>query len=190
MYKESHSIYHWVDGWDRNEKMQNFLDLMHLPELTGFPISGASCLDVGCGTGDLSLFLRKRGARQYLGVDIYEESLEKAQEKYPQEKFLNQDILAKPLKQTFDYGFCSGTFTIKLSANNYDFLEAMLESLWPITKVGIAFNILTDNDDDPDEDLFFYNAEKVMKMCKKVSRGHVKTVARDNLAQSHFYIYR
>lgn len=179
------------DGWHPGNKVANYHSMMRLPELTGVPISGASCLDVGCGSGDLSLFLRKRGMRRYVGIDIYAPSLEKAKEKYPDEKFILGDILAGDVKGKFDYVFCSGTLTVRLSVDNYDFLESMVRKMWQMSKVGIVFNVLTDDDPSKDNDLFFYNTERVMEVCKRIApKAHIDYEDTVNVYQVHVYMYR
>lgn len=191
MYDLYHHDYHWVDGWSIGTKENNFHRMMHLEELTGKPIEGTSCLDVGCGTGDLSLFLRNRGIKNYLGVDIYEPSLENARRKYPHETFLSADILADEVRGTFDYIFCSGALTVRLkTVDNYDFLEAMIEKMWHMTKRGMVFNVLT-TDPNPDPDLFFYDIDKVTKICKGIIKeANSEVIKNSDKQQAHFYLWR
>lgn len=191
LYDEYFEQFHWVDGWDRGSKYDNFERMMHLVDLTGFPISGASCLDVGCGTGDLSLFLRKRGCRRYVGLDIYEPALNQAREKYADELFIEGDLLAGVVKGRFDYVFASGMLTIKLETiDNYDFLTFMVDKMWRFSRVGIVFNILT-TDPEPDPDLFFYDTERVFAICRKIApKAFIEIVANEDKEQAHVYMWR
>src|SRR4051794_20738687 len=107
MYDIYHEQFKMDDGWLPGNKEDNFEYMMRLMEFTGVPLSGTSCLDVGCGTGDLSLFLRKRGIKNYTGYDIYTPSLKKAHKKYPNETFILEDFLAAPIRKKFHYVFCS-----------------------------------------------------------------------------------
>ncbi len=193
LYDEYHIAYHMDDGWDTGNKESNFIDMAEIAIYTGIPLSGTKCLDVGCGTGDLSLFLRKRGVKDYLGIDIYEPSIKKAEKKYPDETFLFKDFLAAPIRRKFDYAFCSGGVTIKLpDTNNYEFLRATIEKMWRLTSIGIVFNILTDDDDDPDDDLFFYSADTVKKICREIVGEEAKIIMEKTpgIFQMHFYLYR
>ena len=191
LYNIYHDEYLMEDGWHPGNKQANYQYMMHLPELTGVPISGSSCLDVGCGSGDLAAFLRERGARKYVGIDIYERSLEKAREKYPDERFILGDLLTGDVKGRFDYAFCSGAMTVRLSIDNYDFLESMVEKMWQMTKVGIVFNVLTDEDPDRDEDLFFYNIPRVIEICKNIApEANIKYIRTPNVYQIHVYMWR
>jgi ubiquinone/menaquinone biosynthesis C-methylase UbiE len=192
LYDEYHAKYHMTDGWDKGNKQDNFQRMMHLVELTGVPISGSSCLDVGCGTGDLSLFLRKRGVRRYVGIDIYDTSLQTAKKQYPDERFLKKDLLTSSIKSKFDYAFCSGTLTIKMQTiDNYDFLSSMVYRMWQVTKIGIVFNMLTDADPTPDPDLFFYNVKKVIKICQQIApNAGIEIIDNEDKAQTHVYMLR
>ncbi len=179
------------NGWNDGNQLYNFQALTRIEEMTGIPLNGKSVLDVGCGTGDLSIFLREKGISHYVGIDIYEPSLKQARKNYPDETFINGDLLRLELNHTFDYAFCSGALTIKLSVNNYDFLEAMIRKMWEMTSVGLTFNVLTDKDPEPDSDLFFYNPEKVLQICHDIDPTAVLGAEEtETVAQIHVYMYR
>ncbi len=193
LYDEYHEQYGMEDGWDKNHKQDNFAYMMRLPELTGVPISGSTCLDVGCGTGDLSLFLRKRGMKDYLGIDIYKTSVERAREKYPSEKFLLGDFLNMRIRRKFDYAFCSGALTIKLTnMDNYEFLAQVVSKMWRLARVGIVFNVLTEDDPFPDPDLFFYSIPRLLSICREVAGEDARIVSEKtpDVSQVHVYMHR
>ncbi len=190
IYDEYHRL-HMTDGWYGTDKLQNYKQMMLVLELTGIPLDDKSVLDVGCGSGDLSAFVRKLGATEYLGIDIYEPAIQSAKQKYPKEKFIQGDFLEAKLKQTYDYGFCSGSLTVKLMSDNYEFLSATIAKMWKFTNIGVIFNILTDDDNDPDKDLFFYNAEKVETICKKIApKANIVLKKNPAKAEMHVYMYR
>lgn len=191
MYDEYINDYKMDNGWHPGNQLYNFTSLLRIEEMTGFSLKQASVLDVGCGTGDLVPILKKKGISRYVGIDIYEPSLRQAKEKFPDQTFLTGDLLEDTVNETFDYAFCSGALTVKLSVNNYDFLQNMIAKMWELTTVGVAFNILTDDDTDPDPDLFFYNPEKVIEKCLEVAPGAVIGAEKTpNLSQIHVYLYR
>ena len=179
------------DGWNAGDKDNNYRKLIKIKDLTGFPLFNAAVLDVGCGTGDLSAFLRTKNIGSYTGVDIYKPALSKAKIKYPKETFLEKDILSKSLQdQKFDFTFCSGALSTNLPSDNYSFAEAMLQEMWKMTGKGLAFNILSDDDKEPDPDLFFYNLKKIIKICKQVAPESKIHIEKNSLSfQTHIYMF-
>lgn len=181
------------DGWLPGNKIQNYKLMLKLPDLAKKTIKNTSCLDIGCGTGDFSVFLRKRNIEEYLGVDIYDLALEKARDKYPEETFLHLDILSQELPHTFDFAFCSGALTIKMTTiTNLDFLYSMVKKMWELTTIGVVFNVLSDTDYAPDPDLFFYNREEVENICRKIigKEDQLFSEFTPGVAQFHVYLWR
>jgi SAM-dependent methyltransferase len=179
------------NGWDDGNQIENFQYLSRIEELAEKPFNEASILDVGCGTGDLSAFLREKGISDYVGIDIYEPSLERARERYPQETFINGDLLTMKFEKKFDYAFCSGGLTLNLSIDNYEFLYSMIDVMWNSTTVGVAFNFLSSDDPDPDTDLFFYNPERVIELCQTIAPDAIiSAVTSPNEYQVTVYMYR
>jgi SAM-dependent methyltransferase len=190
VYDEYHRL-QMVDGWFKGEKERHYKQMLELPKFTGKPISGTDCLDVGCGSGDLSAHLRSMGARKYTGIDIYKPSIIRARENYPTETFIYGDFLQVLLEEVFHYAFCSGGLTVKLQSDNYDYLESTIAKMWKLTSIGIVFNFLTDDDIDPDPDLFFYNKERVLEMCKMIApNAEIISKTTVGIAEEHIYMYR
>lgn len=191
-YDVYHNVFKMEDGWHKGNRERNFALLLKIADFTGVPISGTTCLDVGCGTGELSQWLRQRGAKQYLGIDIYEPSLKKAHAKYPHETFLHQDFLAAQFNQKFDYVFCSGALTVKqISLNNYEFFEEAVRKMWQLSEIGVAFNILTDDDIIVDHEIFFYSPKRVEVICQAIApEAHLVWEPTEGVHQIHVYMYR
>lgn len=188
-----------IDGWGQSDKAYNFSIMATIADKAESSLEGASILDVGCGTGDLSFFLRKKHILHYLGVDINQTSLAKAKEKYPTENFMFADILAGELKESFDFVFCSGALSIRLkNADNYLFLTSMIEAMWDMADIGLVFNFLTDEDEDPDDDLFYYSEEAVIEICRHIAptaqisiqKTPIPSEGRPDNAQSHIFVVR
>jgi len=181
----------WIDGWTKTDKLKNFRLMAKIQNLTSVPLKNSSCLDVGCGTGDLSAYLRKKRILHYVGIDIYERSIHEAKEKYPLENFYVLDILQSNLEEKFDYVFASGALSIKLKINNYVFLESMVKAMWNHTKVGLVFNFLTSDDPEWDHNLFFYDLNRVIDICQSIDTDATLYTHKDNkLYQAHVYMIR
>lgn len=191
LYKEYEKL-RMEDGWNEGDKDINYRKLIKISELTKTPLFESSVLDVGCGTGDLSAFLRMRNITDYLGVDIYSPAIERAKLKYPKEVFILGDILDGVISERkFDFVICSGALTTNLASDNYKFLEAIIKKMWQLTGKGLAFNILSDEDKEPDPDLFFYNIQRVIDICQQIAPKAKIHIDKNSLSfQTHVFIYR
>lgn len=92
--------------------------------------TGSKILDVGCATGELIYYLKKRfNTLNFTGIDVSEKMIHKAKIKMPSETFICTNILAQPLNssiigtQKFDFIICSGVLSI------FDDLELPLNNL-------------------------------------------------------------
>ncbi|MBP2645913.1 MAG: hypothetical protein H6Q75_1353 [Firmicutes bacterium] len=121
-------------------------------------------LDFGCGTAHLVDYLNQRGIKvDYTGVDIVEEMLEFAGNKYPEYNFCR---LQEALRDTYDYAFVSGTFN-NLINNNKKFYRETIKDLFSVVNKGLAFNMLSAYVDYYDAGLFYEKPEDVFAYIKK-----------------------
>jgi len=75
----------------------------NLPDLTGKKV-----LSLGCGSGEDSIYLKKCGARESIGLDISEKLLEIAKESYPECSFHMMDMEKLDFEdETFDFAYSS-----------------------------------------------------------------------------------
>lgn len=178
------------DFWFGSHKEDNYGHMSKIAELANATLENAKCLDVGCGTGDLSKFLRKNGIAEYLGVDIYGPSLELARKNHQNELFLFMDILEWNPDDIFDYVFCSGALSTRLSSDNYDFFESMITKMWSLAKTGVSFNLLVDEYiENNDAEIFRYSLEKVLDICNRIIKEGRVSYKTDG-DEAHFYICR
>lgn len=187
---------HLDDGWTRNDKFENFEYLIKITEFAKKSPSGASCLDVGCGTGDLSYFLQKYSIGKYTGIDIFEPGVKKAREKYPDQTFVMDDFLEYKFNNKFDFVFCSGALTTNLASDNYPIMEEWIKKMWELKKVGVAFNFLLEQFEGHNfGNLFLYDWKKVIRVCKNLTpKPRIHTIitpagAGDTLDEMHVYLY-
>lgn len=157
------------NGWLRGSQESNFRDLIAITRMTGLSLAGSSIMDVGCGTGDLYGFLKERGHKgNYIGIDIFSKVIDLAKAKYPNGEFIIADILNPEFQSKCDFAFASGAFSARLETDNYDFLEAML-SMRMISRLGVAFNFLPEQEVDCASELFLYDSKRVTEICKKIA---------------------
>jgi SAM-dependent methyltransferase len=166
------------DGWHQRIKDFNFKTLTRIQDISRFPLSGSSVLDVGCGTGDFFPFLRDVGVGEYLGIDVLSSAVERAREKYPKGVFRHGDFLVEPSAQEpyvehFDYVFLSGALAPVLPSGNVEFMKKMLARMGELAKIGFAFNYLTDTQ-QKDEGInltYLYPRDVVVEICKELFPG-------------------
>jgi SAM-dependent methyltransferase len=95
--------------WDLGKPDFNLIEVV-----TQKPIQNCKALDIGCGTGDNSIWLAQNGF-QVTGTDVSEIAIEKAIEKASEAKvkcdFLVIDFLEDRLEESpFDFAFDRGCF--------------------------------------------------------------------------------
>ena len=179
------------DGWYKGNKEENYEIMLKVAKYAKSTFYLSTCLDVGCGTGDLAKHLFKLKIAKYTGIDIYLPSLLKAINKYPKANFFFTDIFSGEIKEEFDYVFCSGALTMKIE-DNYLFIEEMIKTMWKLTKKGLVFNFLTSEDNSGhDPDLFCYDPQKVEQICKRIDEKAVLVSEKTpNKAQVHIFMLR
>ncbi|MBU0975733.1 MAG: class I SAM-dependent methyltransferase [Patescibacteria group bacterium] len=129
-------------------------------------LDNCSVLDVGCGLGDLSFYLRNRFKNiKYEGFDIVPEMVENAKKKYPDEKFNLSDI-DDYRKGSFDYVFAAGVFTHKIEDFKKKYLH-VIRKMYEVSKKGSAFNMLRSGGHIDNELYIVYNPYEIETMCKE-----------------------
>jgi len=185
------------DGWDDKDKYDNFDFLTKVVDYSHIPLLNKSILDVGSGTGDLSSYLHERGVHDYTGIELYTMSAEYARMKYPEDRFITGDFLTHSFDRTFDYIFFSGALAAVLETDNYVMMRAFIKKMWDLATIGIAFNFITrENAQEKDEELFLYDLDEVLKICKEVAPdstiNYLQNRAGENqeFLQTHLYLLK
>jgi SAM-dependent methyltransferase len=108
-------------------------------------------LDFGCGLAGLWERIVEVGladAVEYTGIDINQEYVELARQKFPNNHYLCLDILADDVADIgqYDYVLLNGLFTQKLSLGDEEmlhFLEDVLVKIFAHTSIGLQFNCMS-----------------------------------------------
>lgn len=120
-------------------------------------------LDFGCGVSGLREWLERKGVWpyghiHYEGLDISPAFVAKCRELYPSITYHCVDILTDPERVSeFDYVLMNGVLTEKRSLSwkeMWDYARQLLKAAWNITKVGLAFNVMSTHVDWQRNDLF------------------------------------
>jgi SAM-dependent methyltransferase len=169
-------------GWKSDEsQIVRFEILSQIGDMKGL-----SVLDMGCGHGDLSAYLRKKYAdMRYAGIDQMEELLDVATSRYSSisdTTFYLGDCWSADLPN-MDYVLASGLFAYKNSDPHFIF--KMIDRLFESCRLGTGFNLLK-NVYDPEGILVNYDPEEILDYCRNLSP---KIVLREGYAKDDFTIF-
>lgn len=131
--------------------------------------------DVGAGLCDLRGYLVERGIEHdYSATEIVPEMLEFARNKYPGVRLFNRDILGEEPEDRHDFVVASGVFNMPRGVDvaTWDrFVHDMIETMWKMAEVAIAFSFLTAHRTFTDPDLRYRDPGELLEFCvRKLSR--------------------
>lgn len=128
-------------------------------------LNGQKILDYGCGMGDFYRFLKRRGIDvNYTGVDINENFITVARQRYPECRFMVTDINEEPLAESFDYIFICGVFNLNVPGVDEDMKNTLLY-LFKYCNKGLALNALSSHTPVKDVELHFTSPEEMLKFA-------------------------
>lgn len=154
----------------------------------------SSIADLGCGYGALYDYLKThpiiRGG-EYHGYDICESLLDACETriKDPRATFHH----AMRVTQPADYSIVSGTFNLKLDADEADWLaytQISLKALWNQTDRALAFNMLDVADTAPMDGLYYADPDVLEAFCRESLSENVTVVTGYDLPDFTIYVRR
>jgi SAM-dependent methyltransferase len=163
-YSESFRIHGWESAEAHFARFKAFLD--------NADPAGKKILDVGCGTGELYAYLRRRKiACGYTGIDILEEMVARARDEHPEAAFLCLDLFKVDHVPACDCDilFCSGLFNINMG-NNYRFLGNAFEVFSAYARERIVVTLLSDSSEDKEDTYFYYSRDEVRRVLSRPGR--------------------
>ena len=134
-------------------------------------------MDAGCGFGEYYNYLEKNSSKpkEYIGIDIEEEMIERAKLRFSNTKFEKKDVLKDELIQA-DYYVCSGAMNILTKDEMFEFIDKCFLA----SKKGFAFNFLK-------KDSFNnVSVSDVLSHCKYLSRD---IYIKDNYLENDISVY-
>lgn len=174
-------------GWFKGRQKYRFY---FLKEIDNFELND-SVLDVGCGYGDLSAYLKDLGWKgKYCGIDIVPGLIEIARKKYPEEEFHLLDLQIEKFEFNYDWIFCSGALTTPTTdIDSYQHLEEMLRIFYSICIKGISVNFFSPLVDYVVEGSFHPEFHKLIEIVTKFSKRF--TIRHDYMPYEYtLYIYK
>ena len=105
--------------------------------------AGQSVLDIGCGFGDFSDYLKRQEKQcDYTGIDISEELISAGQQRYPEITLAVSDLFEyDPKPKSVDFVTLSGTLNYK-NEDSETYALRIIERMYQSCKLGVAFNCL------------------------------------------------
>lgn len=141
------------NGWSNEETNNlqglNFRRMLEVGKITGHSIERATCLDVGCGTGDFCRLWQESGGGQYSGIDPLDSQLRIARAQNPRGKFIpgeySNTYTQDGALEKFDFTFASGTFNILTHLDQRAYLKQMLSLMMRQARKAAVFNLVIQN---------------------------------------------
>jgi len=128
---------------------------------------GKSVLDVGCGFGDISEYIKKRAENfEYTGIDIVPEFIEEARRRHPCQRFIVGDWVRKISRQ--DIILCSGVLNNKVEGDQYKYREKAIELMYKNAGEVLAFNMAGGHPQPENKKkykVYYVDSLRVLKYC-------------------------
>ncbi|MAF12265.1 cyclopropane fatty acid synthase [Candidatus Poribacteria bacterium] len=150
-------------------------------------MAGRSVLDLGCGYGDLKAYLDERFTDvTYIGVDQVPEFIRHAQARYEGREdasFYEADF-ARDALPTADYVVASGAFAYR--RDDPTFYTTMIERMYGVARVGVAFNMLDAAAFSPHSILIGQDRDGILAFCRSITP---RVRMRNDYATDDFTVY-
>lgn len=167
----------WPNAADLATRFENLLRGSGLSEPASKPLR---LLDVGCGPGLLLDYLASNDLLSridYVGIDVFEATLDRARDRWPNHRFELRDVRERPFEEdAFDWALICGVFTGRFSLD-YDGMEMLvqetLQAVWPSVMEGLSFNVMSKHVDWERSDLYHWPLDNIMAFCKANLSRHV-----------------
>lgn len=143
--------------------------------------TNVTLLDFGCGAAHLYQYIKSRGLHgiDYAGLDLSPRFIELARAKFPDRCYYELDILDQPENKlpVFDYIVLNGVLTEKreLSFDEmWDYTRRLLRAVLDKARVGIAFNVMSQQVDWERDDLFHLSVDRLVNfLTRELSRHFI-----------------
>jgi trans-aconitate methyltransferase len=148
-------------------------------------LTDKTILDVGCGVGDFYAFVNESWSiAGYTGLDIHPLMIEAARHKYLGAPFVAQDF-AQYTGPGANYCIASGAFSFKIADHKAVYF-AMIQKMFELSSVGIAFNMLDVAWHVDNNTFAAYDPFEVYEWCKTLTPD---VVLRQDYLPHDFTIY-
>lgn len=167
---EEHGISEQALGWGEKGRAK----LRYKILLSQWDINNSTVLDFGCGFGDLLGYIEQNGLTNvaYTGIDINQNFLTIAKDRYKQAHFLKMDLLNEEMNASYDFIFSSGVFNHALE-DNIAFIKKCFEKFNQLSNKGFAVNFLSDKVSLKYDYTYHSNPAQILDLAYKYSNNVV-----------------
>jgi cyclopropane fatty-acyl-phospholipid synthase-like methyltransferase len=157
-------------------------------------LNGKSVHEVGAGAGHFCDYLAKKGIdAEYSGSDVSPAMVEAAERLHPDIRFEQRDIVLEPPDETYDVVVSSGVFNVRLSGTDAEwssFVREAIRRMFQMSRLAIAFNVMSDFVDYRNDLLYYANAGQLLDFCRRELSRFVVLRHDYPLYEYTLYVYR
>jgi SAM-dependent methyltransferase len=174
---DSHLGVDWPNQPDALTRYQVMLDVIK----PAHQHTHLTLLDFGCGASHLYEYLRARRMDwvDYAGLDLSAQFIALSRAKFPDRCYYQLDMLDQPAASLpmFDYIVLNGVLTEKRELTfdeMWDYARRLLQAVLAKARVGIAFNVMSQQVDWQRDDLFHLSLDRLGNyLTRELSRHFV-----------------
>ena len=166
-------------GWGggRERQAMRFKSSLDFQLFTQKPIT--SILDVGCGFGDLGVWLAKNyPSISYVGIDINPDLIAKGRDRYKLDLSIRD--MYEFESNSFDLVISNGVFNYRMKNENHEeYVEKCLTQFISLARVGISVDFMSTYVDFTHENAFHCTEQFAINIIKQFTRRY--TIRNDYL---------
>ncbi len=152
-------------GWNKGKQ-----DLRYHALISRLPNNLNTFIDIGCGFADGYLYIQKKFENiSYYGVDIVPQFVEIAKKRFKEGTFFCGNYINYQPTKKIDCLLASGLFNYK-NKDNYSEIENLFKYCKKHNIRYCSFDILSDNVEYKEDNLFYYNINKIAEIISRYTR--------------------
>jgi trans-aconitate methyltransferase len=128
-------------------------------------LDGLRILEVGCGFGDLGVYLRKKFPTiRYVGIDLSSRMVEEARRCHPDLEFRLGNVLELNEEEHFDVVMAQGVFYL-LCEKPEEKAQALIQKMFSLSTKAVAFSAISSWATRKTAEEFYMNPSQALDWC-------------------------